>query len=318
MSDDRNKEILSAEEPNATYERWKNEIGEDRFRRLKAHIARLEASPQFQEMRQKLREQIADAIPQIQEGQRQADSELESWGLPKVEGDIEKLYELARLTGRNADPMTYGEVVDWAVELKRESTIRRQVQILLEDDRNKACVSPETHANTDESKIAIETLANDDVESLERLSLQQLPTVSKGALEKVAIRKLKRLGNQLVREFGNKSDLRAFAYQNSKRFPRDFWLSVSDIPSNKSAIAGGSKVRLNSETTRWLMYKSENRWRELIKEFDSCIVGMPAMFFERLGFDRLPEHWLDFLVEYGLSEQGMFRLPRLYDPLHPI
>lgn len=157
-----------------------------------------------------------------------------------------------------------------------------------------------------------------DVESLERLSLQQSPVVTQGTLEKAAIRKLKRLGTQLVREFGSKSDLRALAYQNSKRFPRDFWLSVSDIPTNKSGMVGGSKVRLSSETTRWLIYKSDGRWRDLIKEFDSCILGMPATYFERLGFDRLPEHWLDFLVEYGLLEQGMFRLQRFYDPLHPI
>lgn len=157
-----------------------------------------------------------------------------------------------------------------------------------------------------------------DVESLERLSLQQSPVVTQGTVEKTAIRKLRRLGIQLVREYGNKSDLRALAYQNSKRFPRDFWLSVSDIPTNKSGMVGGSKVRLNSETNRWLIYKSDGRWRDLIKEFDSCIRGMPATYFERLGFDRLPEHWLDFLVEYGLLEQGMFRLQRLYDPLHPI
>ena len=157
-----------------------------------------------------------------------------------------------------------------------------------------------------------------DVESLERLSLQQSPVVTQGTLEKAAIRKLKRLGTQLVREFGSKSDLRALAYQNSKRFPRDFWLSVSDIPTNKSGMVGGSTVWLSSETTRWLIYKSDGRWRDLIKEFDSCIRGMPATYFERLGFDRLPEHWLDFLVEYGLLEHGMFRLQRFYDPLHPI
>ncbi|MCF7961538.1 MAG: hypothetical protein K9M08_12405 [Pirellula sp.] len=82
----------------------------------------------FSKVQPMLREMIAHAIPLIYEARRQSDSELESWGYQPVGGDIDKLYELASLTGRNANPMTYGEVVDWAVELKREATIRRQVE----------------------------------------------------------------------------------------------------------------------------------------------------------------------------------------------
>lgn len=83
----------------------------------------------FSKIQPMLREMIEHAIPMIQEGQRVADQDLESWGLPKVGGDIDKLYELAQMTGRNADPMTYSEVVNWAIDLKREATIRRQVEI---------------------------------------------------------------------------------------------------------------------------------------------------------------------------------------------
>lgn len=121
-------------------------------------------------------------IPQIKEAMRQLDRELESWGLPAVSSDPCKLYELASLTGRNADHMTYEEVVHWAIELKQEATIRRhQVETdsstnllrsiptapntkLLEVHENKESVSGETPS--DKLGIAEATTAkvDDDLE----------------------------------------------------------------------------------------------------------------------------------------------------------
>lgn len=53
----------------------------------------------------------------------EANRELQTWGLPTVQ-DIEDLFDLAVHTGRHPDNMTYYEVVDWAIEIQKERTIR--------------------------------------------------------------------------------------------------------------------------------------------------------------------------------------------------
>jgi hypothetical protein len=154
-----------------------------------------------------------------------------------------------------------------------------------------------------------------------RATATPYPEVSKMIASDAWKFKIERTGKRIVQELGDSSKLRCFAYQNCKRFPKDYWLA---FPARDSATLG-RKFYIASETIRYVICDASDAWKQLLTELDCCVQAMSVAFLcNDLGFKQreasptVPSSWLDFLVEYGMVSSQVFQLHKNYDPIHPI
>jgi hypothetical protein len=103
------------------------------------------------EQKKRIADQFQEVGEHVHDAMNEANRELETWGLPPIK-TLDEASDLARATGRVPDRMTYAEIIDWAVEYRRERVIRG---ITLNDPKRTGDISPPLNDITRELLIAM-------------------------------------------------------------------------------------------------------------------------------------------------------------------